>query len=190
MKSLKRKCESNENDKDCKLISRYDDVIYFYESVTTESIFKLINEIKKANDFLNSKRRLDKSITLHICSDGGCVYSGLAAMDTIASNIIPITTIMEGNVASAATFLALGGHDVRIRPNCDVLIHQISSEFWGKYEDFKDQKESLDKLMKKLRIMYETKTKIPKTILDKMFQRDITICAQDCVKWKIASLYN
>jgi ATP-dependent protease ClpP protease subunit len=195
-KSFKRKktnyqCYDNESKAEptSYLVSRIKNTIYFYENVTKESVYELIKLIKEANDYV--KRRSSEIggggvIYIHICSDGGCVYSGLAAMDTISSNEVPIITVMEGAVCSAATFIALGGKHVRIRPSCEVLIHQISSEFWGKYEEFNDEKETLDKLMKKLRHLYEKKTEIPKKVLDKLFKRDIYIDSTDCIKWKVA----
>ena len=48
-------------------------------------------------------------IYVHICSYGGDVFAGLALMDLIKNNEIPITTIVEGPVASAATLMFLGG---------------------------------------------------------------------------------
>lgn len=178
-----------EEDNSTSLVSRIKNTIYFYEAVNKESVYELIKLIKEANDYVklrSSEIGGGGLIFLHICSDGGCVYSGLSAMDTIASNEVPIITVMEGAVCSAATFIALGGKEIRIRPSCEVLIHQISSEFWGKYEEFNDEKETLDKLMKKLRLMYENKTNIPKKVMDKLFKRDVYIDSQECIKWNVA----
>lgn len=189
----KRKIGNENDDCDCDesnpLVTRLNNRIYFYEDVTKKSVFTLIEKIQEANEYVRYKQaevQHDPVIYVHICSDGGCVYAGLSAMDTLKSNDIKITTIMEGAVCSAATFIALGGHTKFIRPNCDVLIHQIHSEFWGKYEEFKDEKETLDNLMKKIRTMYEDNTDIPKKTLDKLFQRNIYLNSSECIKWKIA----
>jgi len=170
------------------LVSRINNNIYFYDDVTNKSVVKLIKLLKHATDYveqMNIKTNGAGHIYLHICSRGGSVFTGLAAMDAIQSNPVPVTTVMEGSVCSAATFIALGGATVTIRPSAYVLIHQITSRFWGKYEEFHDEKQTLDKLMKRLRSLYNNKTSIPSRVLDKMFKHDIYIDADDAIKWKI-----
>ena len=107
-------------------------------------------------------------------------------MDTIRSNPVPITTIIEGSVCSAASFIALGGNTIQMRPSAYVLIHQITSSFWGKYEEFNDEKETLDQLMKLLRSIYTKNTNIPELVLNDMFKRDMYINADECMKWGFA----
>lgn len=169
-------------------VKRFKNSIYFYSEVDRKPVLTLIKLIREAT-FDIQKQCLETGgegrIYLHICSDGGSVFEGLAAMDTISSNPVHITTVMEGAVCSAATFIALGGDSVAIRPSAHVLIHQISSSFWGKYEEFVDEKENLDKLMEKLRDIYTTRTTIPKKVLNDMFKRDIYIDATQCMKWEI-----
>lgn len=169
-------------------VKRFKNSIYFYSEVDRKPVLTLIKLIREAT-FDIQKQCLETGgegrIYIHICSDGGSVFEGLAAMDTISSNPVHITTVMEGAVCSAATFIALGGDSVAIRPSAHVLIHQISSSFWGKYEEFVDEKENLDKLMEKLRDIYTTRTTIPKKVLTDMFKRDIYIDATQCMKWGI-----
>ena len=72
-----------------------------------------------------------------------------------------------------------------MRPSAQLLIHQITSSFWGKYEEFNDEKKNLDKLMEQMKNLYSSKTNIPKKILSEMFKRDMYIDSGDCVKWNI-----
>ena len=184
------KNEENDNETDLPKVSEVGNHIYFYSDVTTSNVLKLLtilklktNELQKSNIDTNGT----SNIFLHICSDGGSVYEGLAAMDTIKSNSIPVTTIIEGLVCSAATFIALGGKTIMMRPNAHLLIHQISSSFWGKYEDFNDEKKNLDNLMQLLKSLYTNSTCIPKKVLDTMFKRDMYINSKQCLNWKIIS---
>lgn len=197
----KRKRKRNADDEEAEEVDKYSDMdkaekyvividnhIYYYADVTHESVLILITKLKQATDNIIKKRKtkLDKRLFLHICSDGGSVYDGLAAMDTIRSNPVPITTIIEGSVCSAASFIALGGNKIQMRPSAYVLIHQITSSFWGKYEEFNDEKETLDQLMKLLRSIYTKNTNIPELVLNDMFKRDMYINADECMKWGFA----
>lgn len=188
-KRKKNEEESNwDKEEDDENVKRVDNCIYFYDEVSRKSILKLAITLKEVTKEIQ-KNMMDTGgdgkIFLHICSYGGSVYEGLGAMDFIASNPVPITTIIEGIACSAATFIALGGNHVLMRPSAHVLIHQITSTFWGKYEDFNDEKETLDKLMEMLRTMYAKHTDIPKKVLQIMFKRDIYINSDECIKWKV-----
>ena len=182
------KDDSDDDDED-ENIERVKNTIYYYGDVNRKNVLKFHKLLREATDDIRKQMietDCEGKIFVNICSDGGSVFDGLAAMDTIASNPVPVTTIMEGAVCSAATFLALGGKHVTIRPSGHVLIHQIRSAFWGKYEEFKDEKETLDKLMEKLRNLYSSKTNLPRKVLSEMFQRDIYINAEECIKWGVA----
>lgn len=72
------------------------------------------------------------SVYIFINSDGGCVYSGLAALDFLQS--IKDVTVVEGCAASASTFLLLSGSKRFIRKHSSVLIHQITANYWGDVE--------------------------------------------------------
>lgn len=177
-----------EEDEEDDVVRRIKNTIYFYGEVNRYSVLDLIKNLKEAT--LEVQRQCLETggngrIFVHICSNGGCVFDGLAAMDTIASNPVPVTTVIEGAVCSAATFIALGGETVNMRPSAHLLIHQITSSFWGKYEEFNDEKKNLDKLMKQMKNLYSSKTNIPKKILSEMFRRDIYIDSGDCVRWNI-----
>ena len=186
----RRKMTMDDDEEENVYVQRFKNSIYFYSEVGRKSVLALIKCIKEAT-FEIQKQCLETGgegrIYIHICSDGGCVFEGLAAMDTISSNPVDITTIIEGAVCSAATFIALGGNKVAIRPSAHVLIHQISSSFWGKYEEFVDEKHNMDRLMDKLKNIYISKTNIPKKVLTDMFTRDIYIDSTDCMKWGIAN---
>ena len=174
----KRKlCNNDESEDDYeidnieKYVVRVNNSIYFYTDVSRESVLHLVLKLKEATQYIveqNNKTGCEGRVFIHICSEGGSVYDGFAAMDTVKSNKVPVTTIIEGSVCSAASFIALAGETIHMRESAYFLIHQITSAFWGKYEDFNDEKSTLDKLMHRLKTMYAKHTEIPKTISNNM----------------------
>jgi ATP-dependent protease ClpP protease subunit len=67
------------------------------------------------------------------------------------------------------------------------LIHQLSSGFWGKYEEIKDEVKTCEQLMKMIRQIYTEKTNIPPKKLKAMMKRDIYLSSQECVEYGIAA---
>ena len=122
-------------------------------------------------------------INLFISSEGGELYSSLAASDRIKSSKIPIHTIVEGIAASGATIISISGAKRFIRKHSLMLIHQLSSEFWGNYAQIEDEKKNLDLLMKIIKEVYLKNTKIPESQLESLLKHDLCLDANECLKY-------
>ena len=64
-----------------------------------------------------------------------------------------------------------------------MLIHQLSSVSWGKYEALKDDMKNNDMLMDRIRKIYQEHTNIPKTKLDQILKHDLWWDAETCLKY-------
>ena len=63
-----------------------------------------------------------------------------------------------------------------------MLIHQLSSAMWGKFEDFKDEMENLDLLMTKIKKIYKEKTSMSTRQITEILKRDKWFDAEKCVE--------
>jgi ATP-dependent protease ClpP protease subunit len=167
--------------------------IYFYKGVSRDSVLNLIgvlNEnIKKLKAVVSQIGSIDNiPIYLFINSEGGDYFAGLSAMDHIKNMNYPIYTVIDGMVASAATFISLAGTKRFITRSSWVLVHQIRSWFGGMYthEQLKDEMENSGNIMKSLNMMYSEHTKIPKKKLDQFFKHDLYIDSSQALKYGIA----
>jgi ATP-dependent protease ClpP protease subunit len=164
--------------------------IYFYEDISRNTILNL-NKIIKMLEIKLMKKAAELSgytpeINIFIHSDGGDVYAGLSGMDHIKNCKVHINTIADGHVASAATFLLLGGHSKYIKEHTQVLIHQMTiNGFWGKYDELKDEMNNSTKCMSLISNIYKNKTTVPSKLLKKFMKKDIYISAEECIKHSI-----
>lgn len=163
--------------------------IYFYTGVDDTTVLDLV---KKINEWTiaTQKDMIDRGtpaapaeLFIHVNSGGGSLYSGLAAMDNIANSHYPVNTIVEGRAASAATLISISGSKRTIRKNSYMLIHQISTGFWGKFEEMKDEISNMEKFHKTLKNFYETRTKIPPSVLDEILKRDLYLDSAECLNY-------
>lgn len=67
-------------------------------------------------------------------------------MDAMRRSKLHITTVADGTCCSAATFLLLGGDERRMGRHSHILIHQISTGFFGKFRELKDELDTCKKL--------------------------------------------
>lgn len=165
--------------------------VYFWGAVSRDSILELTSALKKLESSIiakNSKYTYTDmpGITLYINSEGGDMFAGLSALDTIWNMRLHVTTVADGQCASAGTFILLGGHTRMIKQHSVVLIHQISTSFWGKYTEQKDDMKASKKFMKIICDMYRNYTKIPQDDLKKkLMKKDVYLTADECLKYEI-----
>lgn len=160
--------------------------IYFYGDVDSDSCLELNRKIGDLNKEL-LKYAIDfdappPNIYLHINSNGGCLFSAMSTVDTIRSSRVPVVSIVEGSAASAATIISMSCHRRYITPNSFMLIHQLSSGMYGKYEEIKDDFSNDTKLMDRLYSLYKTYTKMSPKQIKQVLTRDIWWDSDECVK--------
>jgi len=161
--------------------------IYFYSDINTDKILQLNRHLRsKGIDLQREATIQDRepaNIYIHIQSYGGSIFAGMAGMDEIIKSIVPVYTMIDGCCASAATFLSVCGKKRFINRHAYMLIHQLSSFFWGKYEEFKDEKQNLDKIMEMIKKVYGEYTKIPTEKLEEILKHDLWFDANECMEY-------
>tara|TARA_A100001015_G_C15043584_1_gene741660 strand:- start:3176 stop:3784 length:609 start_codon:yes stop_codon:yes gene_type:complete len=173
--------------KDCNIIRKGNN-IYYYEAIDKKPILELISQLKDLEAILiNLKYTYDVNpvIKLHIYSEGGDAFMGLSIYDFIKTLKIPVHTYIDGLIASAATFLFLAGKKRFMTENSNILIHQISTGFWGKFEDLKDEYKNTTELMKIAKKIYTDNTSMSKKTIDDIIKRELYLTYQDALKYNI-----
>jgi len=163
--------------------------IYFYSEVNRAKILTLNKKITSLNiSLLNQVNTLDlgscpANIRLYINSFGGSVFAGMSAVDYIRSSKVPVTSIIDGCAASAATLMSVVAPKRLIREHSFMLIHQLSSISWGKFEELRDDMTNNELLMRTITDIYTQHTRIPKKKLKEMLKRDLWWDAKTCLEY-------
>ena len=170
-----------------KHLSVQDNKIYFYSGVSRNACSELnkkISELEsKAITLSNSLSIEPPPIKLFINSGGGTIVSGIASMDTIIRSQVPVWTYVDGFSASAATFMTVVGDLRFMSRNSYMLVHQLSTAFWGTYSNFEDEKQNLDLMMKNIKNIYKQYTKIPMKKLNEILKHDLMWDAKTCLEY-------
>lgn len=166
--------------------------ILFYGDIDRENALDFVEKFKKLEiDLLKKMAELvgyEPTIRVHIMSEGGDIFSGLNMMNVLERSRVKVITIAQGSCCSAATFVLLGGSERRMGKNAYLLIHQISTEFWGNFQELKNEMKSTDKFMQMLKKMYLSKTKIPEKKFKKLMKKDVYLTPEKCLKYEIVSV--
>ena len=168
-----------------KHIAVHENKIYYYANVNRESAAELnkkIGELESKSLTLGHNLDIDSpTLKLLINSGGGSITAGISSMDTILRCKVPIHTYVDGFCASAATFLSVVGSHRFMSRNSYMLIHQLSTSFWGKYSEFEDEKQNLDLMMTTIKNVYKKYTKVPMKKIDEILKHDLMWDAETCL---------
>ena len=170
-----------------KHIAVHENKIYYYAGVNRDSASELnkkIGELESKSLTLGHNLDIEPpTLKLLINSGGGSITAGISSMDTILRCKVPVHTYVDGFAASAATFLSVVGEKRYMSRNSYMLVHQLSSNFWGKYSEFEDEKQNLDLMMKTIKDVYKKYTKLPMKKLDEILKHDLMWDANTCLKY-------
>ncbi len=170
-----------------KHIAVHENKIYYYAGVNRDSASELNKKIgeleSKSLTFGNNLDIDPPTLKILINSGGGSITAGISSMDTILRCKVPVHTHVDGFCASAATFLSVVGEKRFMSRNSYMLIHQLSSNFWGKYSEFEDEKKNLDLMMTTIKNVYKEYTKVPMKKLDEILKHDLLWDAKICLKY-------
>lgn len=183
--------ETDDSSSDSSEIYRENNHVYFYSEIDRKSVGTLVKLIREAEEycFLTAfKLTIDTSnipIFLHISSLGGYIYDALIVVDVIRSCRVPVYSIAEGSVASAATIISIVCKKRFVCPNAHILIHQLSSEFFGKMHEIKDEFANLSDTMDLLKKIYIEHTSFSERKLERLLKHDLMLNAKKAIKYKL-----
>jgi ATP-dependent protease ClpP protease subunit len=183
---------AEEKQEELKFVKVHANEIFFYSEISVESIQEFNFHLSKLDVDLRQQYvslGIDEkpTIKIYIQSPGGDVHAGFAAMDHIRSCKSKTVTIADGFTASAAAMMYLGGQERLIKENAFILIHQLSSEFWGTYGEMRAEMNNLEQLMHRMKSVCKKYTNIPEHKLNALMEKDIILSAKKCIKYGIAS---
>lgn len=165
--------------------------LYFYGDIDLDSNLswnKQLDELSKV--LLLNKIVYDQDcapiIKIYIRSDGGDLYSSLSIMakiEEIKKKGVEIYTIIDGMAASGATIISVSGTKRYIQKNACMMIHQLSSAFWGTYKDFQDEQKNLDLSMEQVRDVYLRYSKLDVNKLNEVLSNDLYFSATESLNF-------
>ena len=161
-----------------------ENTIYFYGDITecnalelNSTLHAVDKKLKVASIFADVK----PVIKLHINSYGGSLFAGLATVDTIRRLDADVHSVIDGAAASAATIISVSCTTRSIGKYSKMLIHQLSSGMYGKYNELEDDMENNKHLMETIKAIYKEHTKVPMKKLGEILKRDLWFDSKTCL---------
>jgi ATP-dependent Clp protease protease subunit len=127
----------------------------------------------------------EKDIYLYINSPGGRISSMYSIFDTMNYIKPDVSTLAYGSAASAASFiLAAGAKGKRFAlPNCDIMIHELSTGHGGKFNDIQIAFNHSKRLYDKMAIQYSEFTGQDVEKIKEDMKRDFYMTADEAIEY-------
>lgn len=111
-----------------------------------------------AQDFVNDMKGITApAVDLHINSEGGSVFDGVAIYTAIKQHPGKVTAYIDGLAASAASFIAMAAEEVVMAKNARMMIHMASGLVLGTSDDMREMADLLDDLSENIASIYAEK---------------------------------
>lgn len=113
---------------------------YRIENAATETatihIYGIIGLDVTANQFIQELGAVSApQLNVHIATDGGDVFDGIAILNALRSHPAEVTTIVDSQALSAGSFILQAGGTRKMMPNSTVMVHDAMSAVFGNAEE-------------------------------------------------------
>jgi ATP-dependent protease ClpP protease subunit len=156
---------------------------YKIENVTDDEAEILIYDyigwpFNDAADFVQTIRGItSQKITIRINSPGGDVFDGIAIANAIAAHPSKPITRIESLAASAASYIAVSGHEKQAYKNTMIMIHEPMTGMWGNQHDLRDVADILKQINDQMVDIYADHTDVGKRELKSMLKEETWMTA-------------
>ena len=159
--------------------------LYFYGDISEANALELnaaLYELDKKLSITNVFLDIKPIIKLRINSYGGSLFAGLATVDVIRNLKSEVHSYIEGAAASAATIISVACNKRFIGKYSKMLIHQLSANSYGKYNELEDDMVNNKHLMSTIKEIYKEYTKVPMKKLDEILKHDLWFDSKTSLK--------
>jgi len=124
---------------------------------------------------------MNRAIECHVNSPGGDVFDGLAIYNALANRPGPVTTVVDGLAASAASFIAQAGKTRLLSPGSMMMIHDASGLCIGNQADMGEMAELLGTVSDNIAEIYSAHGHRPASAFRDAMRAETWYKAQDAV---------
>lgn len=129
-----------------------------------------------------------KVINVHIQSNGGDAFEGVAIGNVLKSQKATINVFIDGMAASTASVIAMAGDTITMPKNAMLMIHRASTIAFGNAADMQKASAMLAKVDEALEQSYTDRFKGTTLELEKMLDDETWLTAQDALSYGLCDV--
>ena len=142
-----------------------------------------------AKEFSDEMKALGdvKDITIRINSFGGDVFDGVAIYSRLIDSAANVTVFIDGIAASAASVIAMAGHEIHIAEAGFVMIHDAWARSMGNAADLRKTAARLEAVSEQIAGIYQRRTGMDMAKIRDMMAAETEFNAEQAVEFGFAT---
>lgn len=143
--------------------------IFIYSMIEHDDLFGM--SANKLIDSLGDLKALSK-IVLHINSEGGDLFEGVAIYNLLKDSGVEIEAIIEGFCASSASVIAMSADKIIMRRGSVLMIHKPITFAAGTSEELNKCAEVLNMITENIIDIYQTRTGLSRDTINDLMNKE------------------
>lgn len=173
--------KSDEEEDEEVILTSYKNNLYYKGEIREPEATKFCIKLKELADKYHDT---DQNIIFHLTTQGGDIFAGLSMYEALRHSTIPVHVIAESCVCSAGTIIMLGASKRFMYTTSVILVHSLSSWMGGlqKPKEIREELQNSETLLDIMSEVYKENTKLNKTNLKKLYDTDLYMRHEECVR--------
>ena len=178
---MKEEKSDEDEDEDEVILKTYKNSLYYKGEIREPEATKFCIKLRELADQYHDT---DQNITFHLTTQGGDIFAGLSMYEALRHSKIPVHVIAESCVCSAGTIIMLGAAKRYMYTTSVMLVHSLSSWMGGlqKPKEIREELQNSETLLDIMSEIYKNNTKLTKHNLKKLYDTDLYMRHNECVK--------
>lgn len=153
----------------------YGDIGAFFGGISADEFRKSLDSIPKT-----------KEMDLHIHSEGGIFFEGVAMHSALRQRKAPVRVIVDGLAASAASIVAMGGTTIEMADHAWMMIHEARSGGHGTADELRREADRLDQINQEVVKIYMARWKGSEEELISALKEETWLTAEESIERGLA----
>jgi ATP-dependent protease ClpP protease subunit len=173
--------KDDSDDEDSPILKTYKNNVYYKGEIKEPEATIFCIKLRELSDQYHDTK---ESIMFHLTTHGGDIFAGLSMYEAIKHSKVPVHVIAESCVCSAGTIIMLGAEKRFMYPTSVILVHSLSSWMGGlqKPKEIREELQNSETLLDIMSEVYRNNTKLNKTHLKKLYDTDLYMRHDECVR--------
>ena len=172
--------KSDEEDDDV-ILKTYKNCVYYRGEIKEPEATQFCIKLRELSDNYHDT---NNNIMFHLTSGGGDLFAGISMYEALQHSKVPVHVIAESCVCSAGTIVMLGAAKRYMYSTTVILVHSLSSWIMGhqKPKEIREELQNSETLLEIMSEIYKRHTKLNKMHLKKLYDTDLYMRHNECLK--------
>ncbi len=170
-----------DDDDEVVIFKTYKNCIYYRGEIREPEATQFCIKLRELSDKYHDTN--DK-IFFYLTTEGGNIFAGLNMYEALKNSKVPVHAIAESCVCSAGTIIMLGAAKRYMYSTSVMLVHSLSSWMMGhqKPKEIREELQNSETLLDIMSEVYKRHTKLNKTHLKKLYDTDLYMRHNECIR--------